>query len=177
MGEVDPPEASTLNSETRRGANTGPATTTAAVVVVLVALAAAGLALRSTSKETDVLPGVTLPDPIREPAAAVVIGRHRSGGISLLGLDFGEVTRTVSVEFYAPAGCFDRVAEGDPWPTPVEECAVAVPIAGIVSGGGIAATGQSIVEVDVTVGEDCYQSIDRGDSWPPATDACDHPAG
>ncbi len=123
------------------------------------------------------LPTVTLPDPTHEPAAAVVIGRHQSGGFSLLGLDFGKVTHTISVEFYAPAGCFDRVTAGDPWPAPFEECTGPVPIAGIVSGGGIAATGQSIVEVDLDVSEDCYRSISRGDYWPPATNACGHPAG
>ena len=144
-----------------RSSNTG------LVLVIVVALAAVVLALRPTMTETEVLPAVTLPDPGEEPAAAVVIALRESGGFSLLGLTLGEVTRTVTVQFYAPAGCYEQVATGDSWPAPFADCASQVPIEGTVSGGGIAATGESIVAVDVTVTEDCFASVAAGDGWPP----------
>lgn len=141
-------------------------------LLVVVVLAAALSMLRPTATGTSVIPAVTLPDPADEPTAAIVTGRSRSGGFSLLGLEFGEVTRKVSVEFYARSGCIDRVTLGDPWPAPFPECASAVSIAGTVTGGGNLPTGESLMVVDVVVTENCYRSIDRGDRWPPAAGAC-----
>lgn len=138
------------------------------VVVIAIALALAALALRPTMTETEVLPPVSLPDPGEDPAAAVVIALRESGGFSLLGLTFGDVTHTATVQFYAPAGCHEQLTTGDAWPTPFPECAAQVPIAGTVSGGGIAATGESIVAVDVVVTEECYRAVAAGDTWPPS---------
>lgn len=139
---------------------------TGLVLVIIVALAAAVLALRPTVTETEVLPPVNLPDPGEEPAA-VVVALRESGGFSLLGLTLGEVTRTVTVQFYAPAGCYEQLTTGDSWPAPSPVCTGPVSIEGTVSGGGIAATGESIVAVNVIVTEDCFASIAAGDNWPP----------
>jgi hypothetical protein len=137
------------------------------VVVIVVALALAALALRPGMTETEVLPPVSLPDPGEKPGVAVVIALRESGGFSLLGLKLGDVTHTVTVQFYAPPGCYEQVATGDSWPPRAAECANQVPIEGTVSGGGIAATGESIVAVDVSVTEACYTSIAPGANWPP----------
>lgn len=158
-----------MNSRTDPGTTT---TKTAVTLAALLILAAATLAVPSTATETDVLPTITMPDPAEAPAAAVVIGLRRSVGFSLLGIDFGEVAHTVSVQLYAPAGCIDHITQGDSWPVPFEGCAGPVTIAGVVSGGGIAATGESIIVIDVDVSEDCYESIRRGEYWPPTSATC-----
>lgn len=142
------------------------------LLVVVVVLAAAVLMLRPIATSIGAIPAATLPDPADDPTSAVVIDRSLSSGFSLLGLEFGEVTRKVSVQFYASSGCFDRVTLGDLWPTPFPECASAVSIAGTVAGGGNLPTGESLVVVDAVVTEDCYRSIDRGDPWPPAAGTC-----
>ncbi len=141
-------------------------------LLVVVVLAAVAVLLRPMETGTGEIPAVTLPDLADDPTAAVVIGRSRSGGFSLLGVEFGEVTRKVSVQFYASSSCFDRVTLGDSWPTPFPECATAVSIAGTVAGGGNLPTGESLVVVDAVVTEDCFGAIDRGDRWPPAGGAC-----
>ena len=141
-------------------------------LLVVAMLAVAVLMLRPAATGTGGIPAVTLPDPADDPTAAVVLGRSRSGGFALLGLEFGEVTRKVSVQFYTSRSCFDRVTMGDPWPTPFPECTTAVSIAGTVAGGGNLPTGESLVVVDTVVTEDCYRSIERGDRWPPAGGTC-----
>lgn len=147
-------------------------TNTSIIVSVLVLAAALAGALLPGSVETEVLPDVPLPDPIAEPAAAVVIGRYESGGLSFFGLRFGTVDHTISVQFYAAPGCFDRVKFGDPWPVPFEECSSDVGIEGTISGGGTAPTGETIVSVDVVVPGACYDTISRGDRWPPSALVC-----
>jgi len=145
----------------------------ASIIGVLVLIAGAVLfALRPGSSTIEVLPDVPLPDPQTDPAGAVVIGLHESGGFSLFGMDFGTVTHIVSVQFHAAPGCFDQANLEDPWPTPYEECASAVTIAGTISGNGIAPTGESIVAVDVEVSAACYDTVNRGDRWPPAAAEC-----
>ena len=155
-------------SAVSRGSNTG------VIVGVLMVGALIVFALRSVSTETEVLPPVTLGDPQDGPAAAVVVGKHQSGGISILGLRFGRTTYRMSVQFFTAPGCIELVRFGDRWPTPFEECSSTVPIRGEISGGGTAATGESIINVDVEVPEDCYESVARGESWPPAAPACAH---
>jgi hypothetical protein len=136
------------------------------VLIVAVAFAIVVVALRSTTTETEVLPPVSLPDPGADSPSAVVISTRESGGFSLFGLTFGEQTRTVTVQFYAPEGCYEQLATGDRWPVAYEQCAGPVEVDGTVSGGGIAATGESIVAVDVVVDEACFDSIRAGDPWP-----------
>ena len=141
-------------------------------LLVVAVLAVAAVMLRPMASGTGGILAVTLPDPADDPAAAVVIGRSRSGGFSLLGVEFGEVTRKVSVQFHANSRCFDLVTLGDTWPTPFPECASAVAVAGTVVGGGRLPTGESLVVVDVLVTEDCYRSIARGDRWSPVGGPC-----
>ena len=141
-------------------------------LLVVAVLAVAAVLLRPMATATGGIPAVTLPDPPDDPAAAVVIGRSQSGGFSLLGIELGEVTPKDSEQFYTSRGCYDRGTLGEPWPTPIPECASAVSIAGTVAGGGNLPAGESLVVVDAVVTEDCYGSIDRGDRWPPAAGAC-----
>jgi hypothetical protein len=145
---------------------------TSIIVAVLVLAAVVALALRPGSTETVVFPDVPLPDPVDDPAGAVVVGRHESGGFSLFGLQLGTVTRTVTVQFHAAPGCFDHASYGDPWPAPFAECSSAVAIEGTISGGGIAPTGETIVSVDVEVPGDCYDAVRRGDRWPFSAAEC-----
>lgn len=142
------------------------------IVVALVLVAALGLGLRPGSTETGFLSHVPLPDPLDDPAAAVVVGMYETGGFSLFGLQVGTVTHTVSVQFHAAPGCFDHASFGDPWPAPFEECSSAVTIEGTISGGGIASTGDTIVSVDVDVPGDCYDTVSRGDRWPFSAAEC-----
>ena len=145
------------------------------IVGVLVVGALIVLALRSTSTETEVLAPVTLGDPQDvEPTAAVITGKHESGGFSILGLRFGHRTYRLSVQFYDAPGCFEVVSFGDSWPTPFQDCSSGVSITGEISGIGNTATGESIIGVDVEVSEDCYQAVAPGEMWPPAAPACTH---
>ena len=137
-------------------------------------MAALILGARFTTTETETHPPVTLPDPTDE-SAAIVIGRHKSGGFSLFGLQFGSVTSTIDVQFYAPPGCRDLVATGDAWPVAHPECAVPIAISGVVSGGGIAPTGETIMTVSLEVDRACYDAVALGDAWPPAA-GCRSPA-
>ena len=142
------------------------------VLAILLVLGAALLTLRPLDPERTGAPGITQHDPTGGPDAAVIVAQRETGGISLLGFTFGHVSRTVSVQFLTPPGCAARVAVGDSWPTPFAECATPVSIAGVVSGGGIAAAGASMVVVDTAVDEGCFESIGPGDTWPPAVVEC-----
>jgi hypothetical protein len=140
--------------------------------VIVIALAALVLVVRPTTTETEVILPASLPDPSEESPDAVVIGLRQSGGFSVFGITFGDVTHTAMLQFYIPAGCHDLVTIGEPLPPPFTECAGPGGIEGTVSGGGITAGGESIVTVEIIVTEDCYRSIVPGDRWPPVGSAC-----
>lgn len=143
------------------------------IIAVALALAAAsGLGLRPGSTETGFLSEVALPDPLDDPAAAVVVGMYETGGFSLFGLQIGTGTHMVRVQFHAAPGCFDHASFGDPWPAPFEECLSAVTIEGTISGGGIVSTGDTIANVDVKVSGDCYDTVSRGERWPFSAAEC-----
>jgi hypothetical protein len=142
------------------------------IVVILVLAAAVSLGLRPGSTESGFLSSVPLPDPLDDPAGAVVVGQYETGGFSFFGLQLGTATRTVRVQFHAAPGCWDHASSGDPWPTPFEECSSPVTIEGTISGRGIAPTGETIVSVDVEVPGDCYDAISSGDRWPSTVAAC-----
>ena len=129
------------------------------VALVAFTVMAVALALRPTLTRTEVLPPVGLPDPGGDPAAAVVVAMRQSGGFSLLGLAFSEQTHTITIQFYAPGGCYEQLTSGDKWPVQLEQCASGVAVEGIVSGSGVTATGESIVAVDVVVTEACFESL------------------
>ena len=143
-------------------------------IIIVVALPA----LRPSSTETGELRAVTLGDPqdlgTSGNPAAVVIGKNQSGGRSLLGIEFGQRNR-LSVQFYAPQGCSDLIDFGEQWPAPYNECTSAVPVTGAISGLGTAATGESIVTVDVEVTQDCFDDVTIGSPWPPAVATCTTP--
>ena len=148
-------------------------TNVAVIVAVIVVGALALLAGRSTYIETEVLPSVTLGDPQDvEPNAAVITGKHQTGGFSIAGLRFGHTTYRISVQFFAGPGCHELVDHGEPWPTPYQDCASAVPITGSISGLGNTGTGESIIGVDVEVAEDCYKAVALGENWPPPAPPC-----
>lgn len=134
------------------------------------------MALRPGTSEIEYLPSVTLDDPQdlgpSAMSAAVVLGTDQSGGSSFLWLDLGSKTYSVTVQFYAPPGCFELVEFGDQWPVPYPECSSDIPVAGEVTGLGNTPTGESMVAVDVEVARDCFDNVARGSSWPPAVSAC-----
>lgn len=90
-----------------------------------------------------------------EPEVAIITEKSRSGGTSIFGLHLGHRTHRASVRFVAAPGCFELVDFGDRWPAPFEECSSPDAITGEISGGGIAATGRSIIEVEVEVSAEC----------------------
>jgi hypothetical protein len=153
------------------------------IVAAAAVLALAFLGLRGTTTETEVLPPVDVPPPgeVGPTGApiAVVISLRQEHETSLFGLWKRATHYLVGVQFYAPADCAARIAQGDPWPAPATACAVAVPVAGVVNGLGVAATGETIVGVEFETSEACYSALERGDLWPPATGACTEvsPAG
>jgi len=98
----------------------------------------------------------------------VVTGKTQSGGTSIFGIHFGHVTYRVSVQLIAAPGCFASVNFGDLWPTSLEECSVEASVEGEISGGGTAATGDSIIEVVFEVPRQCFDITAVGDMWPPA---------
>jgi hypothetical protein len=144
-----------------------------AVVTILVLVV---IALRPGTTETVVLPRVDLPPPGTVGSdggpIALVTGLHEDQESSFFGLVRGEKHHIVSVQFYAPPECIETVTQGEEWPVVATECSVEVPIHGVVSGSGIAPTGETIILVDTEVSEDCYSTISPGDPWPPAADSC-----
>ena len=104
-------------------------------------------------------PPISIPAPADALDSAIVIRRFESGGFSLLGIQFGSVDHTVTVQFYAEPGCFEEVAAGEPWPPATAGCETPGGVKGVVSGGGTAPTGESIIFVDVAVTADCYDFI------------------
>ena len=157
--------------------DTKPVLAVAAGVAIMIIVVAV-LALRSGTTETGVLQAVTLGDPQdlgpSGTPAAVVIGKNQSGGRSFLWMEFGQRNR-LSVQFYAPQGCSDLIDFGEQWPAAFNECTSAVPVTGAISGLGIAATGESIVAVDVVVTQDCFDDVEIGSLWPPAVATCTTP--
>ena len=144
-----------------------------AVVTILVLVV---VALRPGTTETVVLPPVDLPPPGTvgpdgEPIA-LVTGLHEDQETSFFGLVRGDKHHIASVQFYAPAECNEALTQDAEWPIVATECSVEVPIHGVVSGTGIAPTGETIVLVDTEVSEDCYSTISPGDPWPPVSASC-----
>ena len=105
-------------------------------VLLIVAVAAvavlAVLALRGTSVTIEELPAVDIGSPgDTVPGGtpiATVIGRRSASGGSFLWFRRGEDTYEVTVQFYAPATCVGRVAEGGTWPTADPACVSEGPI-------------------------------------------------
>jgi hypothetical protein len=144
--------------------------------VISVIVAAAFLALGSGTTETHISPAVTLPDPAvlgpSETTSALVVAKRQFGGTAILGFTFGKESYRVSAQFYAAAGCLPLVESGDMWPTPFDECATGIDLAGEISGLGLAATGESIMLVDIEVLEDCFDIVPIESAWPTDLPAC-----
>lgn len=141
-------------------------------VVGVVALVVVGLmALRGTSRTIEVFPGVDIGSPgDTTPSGgpiATVIAKRETGGGSILWFSRGDATYLISVQFFAGPDCTEIVDGDTTWPPDDPTCTSEVPITGTVSGGGIAATGEAIVTVDVVVQRACYDLIDPGQYWPP----------
>jgi hypothetical protein len=152
-------------------------------ILVIVAAAAglvlAVLALRGTSTTIEVLPPVDLPPPGEAGPTgapiAVVMSIRQDQETSFFGLWRGETHYLAGVQFYAPPDCAARIAQGDPWPAASAACATAVPVTGVVTGLGVAATGETIVMVEVEVSEACFSTLQPGDIWPPEVCTADSP--
>ena len=143
------------------------------ILVVLIAVALLILALRPGRTETEVLPPLDLPPPAEtDPDEGFVISRFRTGGTSIFGIEFGSWENRLEVQFYAPEGCIDIARAEGMWPTSASECATPIDIAGEVGGGGVTATGESIITVIVNVSRDCYEATPRGATWPLTSPDC-----
>jgi len=143
----------------------------AAAVLVLVALMITG-----GRTETTVLPPVALPPPGEVGPTgypiAVVMSTRQDQETAFLGLLKGKSHYLVGVQFYAPSACSNLVVQGEPWPTPDVDCSSEVPVSGIVTGLGVARTGETIVLVEVETSEECFMALERGDTWPPDVPMC-----
>jgi hypothetical protein len=138
-------------------------------VLILSTVVVASLA--GTRTETSVSPE-TLNAEDLESDTALIIGKSQSGGHSILGVHFGKTTYRAHVGLTTGPGCFDLVDDGSPWPAPFEECSSPVAITGEISGGGVAATGESIIGVAVEVNASCYADVIGGEPWPPEETDC-----
>ena len=136
------------------------------------------MAFMGTTVTTEVHPPVDLPEPGEQgPAgtpAAVVVDLHQETETSFFGLRKGETRYLVGVQFYGPAACTGLISVDARWPVPDSECATDVPIAGVVTGGGIAATGEAIIVVHTEVPSACFDTINRGDWWPSEGPHCNY---
>ncbi len=126
--------------------------------------------------ESEVLPAVELPPPGESGPTgtpiAVVVSTLQDQETSFFGLRRGQTRYIVSVQFYAPPGCVSLIADGDPWPASAVECSTEVPISGVVSGLGVAPTGETVVLVDAELAEGCFVALDLGDRWPSDLSTC-----
>jgi len=148
-----------------------------AVVGGIAALVVVGLlVLRPGTTETHDFPDVTISDPgDTQPSgapAAVVTGKRKSGGTSILGVHFGRETFRVSVQFYVSSACLPLIDFGEVWPAVFPECSSDVAVEGEVSGLGRAPTGETLVVVDIDVGSECFDGVSGGVWWPPDVPAC-----
>ncbi|MGA9598518.1 MAG: hypothetical protein WBV06_20345 [Acidimicrobiia bacterium] len=152
-----------------------------AIVASAAVLVLVGLAFLGGSTKTTILPTVELPPPgdVGPTGApiAVVISTHQDQETSFFGLLRGPKHYIAGVQFYAQSGCLRLLADGDPWPASAAECSTDVPISGVVRGLGVAATGETIVLVDVEVSEECFVALDPGNTWPPDLTTCAYLAG
>jgi hypothetical protein len=143
-----------------------------AVVIVLGVMT-----LMGGSVTTEVHPPVDLPDPGElGPAgtpAAVVVDLRQEQETSFFGLRKGETRYVVGVQFYGPSACTGLITDDAAWPLPDLECSTEVPITGVATGVGIAATGEAVIVVYTDVPTECFDAINRGDWWPSDAPECD----
>ena len=148
-----------------------------AIAAVVVVIVLGVMTLVGGSETTVVHPPVDLPNPgALGPAgtpAAVVIELHEEQESSFFGLRKGDSRYLVGVQFYGPSACTGLITDDAPWPTPDLECSTEVPIAGVATDVGIAATGEAIIVVYADVPAECFNSIARGDWWPSDAPECD----
>jgi len=140
----------------------------ASIVVLVVVLVIA--ALRPGTTEVTVLPPVDLPPPGElgpsgEPIA-IVVSTREDQETSLFGFIKRDTHYIVDVQFYVPAECVSAVTDGDPWPSSTSGCSSDVAIEGVVSGTGVAPTGDGIVLVSTEVTEACFARVSPGGLWP-----------
>lgn len=142
-----------------------------AAVLVTVALGA----LTTNETTTGVVDDPNGPVMLENPSdltVAEVAGTSSSTSASFLGIHFGSSTSRVTVLAPAPPGCADAVTTGAAWPADAAVCASPLPITGLVTGLGIAPTGESLVWIDVEVSRACYEAVRHGDAWPHPAAAC-----
>lgn len=146
------------------------------ISAVIGVLILAVMGLRGITTETVVRPSVDLADPLDvDPdgnPAAVVMALLEDQDRKWFGLVGGEVRYIARVQFYAPAECASEVSQDDPWPVSNDACDSGVPVRGIVSGLGLAPSGESIIVVDALVAEACFVALSPGDRWPPSASEC-----
>jgi hypothetical protein len=145
----------------------------AGVVVVLVVGVLVVVALGPGSTTIVVHPPIEFDDvESAGPSAAIVISKHETGGSWIPGFTIGR-TSLVRVQFFDEPGCLEAVSSSQDWPTPHEECTSTVLVRGQATRVGRAATGRSIISVDVEVSNSCYDTVMPGDSWPTSAPECE----
>jgi len=164
LGQRPVPGTDTVKRENGAGIIVG-GILVGAIILAAVALAAMGTTRTETSRSSSVALGN--PDD-NNLGDVVVIGKSQSGGNSIFGIHFGHVTYSVSVHVIAAPGCFEAVNSGDRWPTSIEGCSIEADIEGEIGGGGISATGDSIIGVVFEVSRQCFDITAVGDTWPPS---------
>jgi len=150
-----------------------PSTAVIALVAIAAVAALAGglLGGRQEMQLTETHPFVPEDHPVAE---AVVVTKLRHGGFSAFGLSFSQPEHHVRVAFTVPSSC--EVGNAEQWPTADQDCAGPARLSGQVAGGGRAATGDTIVLVDVQVESACYDATELGRIWPLRTAACKAPS-
>ncbi len=141
------------------------------IVGLLLLGAVLFFSLTGTRTETSVF-SPTLNAEDLEFDDALITGKSQSGGTSIFGMHFGKTTYYAHVLLIAGPGCFELAETGNPWPAPIEECSSPVAITGEISGGGVATTGDSLIEVVVEVDASCYAEVVGGELWPPKEADC-----
>jgi hypothetical protein len=143
--------------------NAGLAVVLGVVVLVVGIAAVAGLGFQSKSVVSD--SDYTFNSETDADRGAVVVHRAKEGGFTFLGHTMGTVTRTVTVDFVAPAGCSAQLSYGAAWPSPIASCQIDVGVAGTVEGLGITPSGESFVGVTFDVSKECYELAVPGVAW------------
>lgn len=104
--------------------------------------------------------------------SAVVLDRHDSPGISLLGLQLLRTKYLLAIRVAVPESCFIADESGPGELVSTGSCAD-LPIVGPVIGEGTSpGDGRRVLIVDVEVSEDCWNATAVNSVWPSDLDEC-----
>ncbi|MDA0352142.1 MAG: hypothetical protein O3A10_08030 [Chloroflexi bacterium] len=148
--------------------------TGAIFVVGLIVLIAAGVfAFGLAGGSTTITPGPPELgfESIPTDGSAVVASSSQSGGLKLLGVRFHQPDYTLNVALAVPESCLVDDGSGHERLRADGECAD-LPVSGAVSGGGVTAGGDRIVQIAIVVSRACHEAIALGAAWPSDLKVC-----